>query len=177
MYICTYYSSMSSPLCSNLWMVNATFECFLIYLISTYVKLQYAPHVTLLCTLKQVKKDHFTIITVISLKDWCLHKQEDSSNKIRKPVPKERFVEASNVAVKPLKVINWHLFMHYFICLSDPPQNYVMKYVAILCLYIYVRIYIHMYIVYTNIYEGCNEYHFLVFGYLDILTNEYQTIC
>ena len=34
------------------------------------------------------------------------HNQEDSSNKIRKSVSNEMFVEALNVAVKPLKVIN-----------------------------------------------------------------------
>ena len=35
-----------------------------------------------------------------------------SSNKISKFVPKETFVEASKVVVKPSKVKNWHSFMH-----------------------------------------------------------------
>ena len=36
--------------------------------------------------------------------------------KIRKPVSKETFVIASKVVDKPLKVINWYLFMHYYEC-------------------------------------------------------------
>ena len=43
----------------------------------------------------------------------------DNTNKwvavtqINKSVSKETFGEASKVVVKPLKVINWHSFMHY----------------------------------------------------------------
>ena len=48
----------------NLQMVNAIFECFLFYLIRKYVgyNFSYVALVLYICTLKQVKKDHFTII-------------------------------------------------------------------------------------------------------------------
>jgi len=59
-----------------------------------------------MCTLEQLKKDHYNYSFCIKRLAMCIIIISLISDKISKPVTKETFIEASNVVDKPLKVIN-----------------------------------------------------------------------